>query len=107
MSVLPIRRALLSVSDKTGLLELPRGVAALGAELISSGGARKALADAGVAVRDNGDVTGFAEIRDGRVKTLHPHVHAGILAVRGNPEHLRTQEAQGIRTIDQVVCNLY
>jgi phosphoribosylaminoimidazolecarboxamide formyltransferase/IMP cyclohydrolase len=102
-----IRRALLSVSDKTGLVELARGLAALGVELISTGGTRKALAEAGLAVRDIAEVTGFREILDGRVKTLHPRIHGGILAVRDNPQHTATLQAQGISPIDLVVCNLY
>jgi phosphoribosylaminoimidazolecarboxamide formyltransferase/IMP cyclohydrolase len=102
-----IRRALLSVSDKTGLLELARGLAALGVELISTGGTRKSLLDAGLAVRDISEVTGFPEMLDGRVKTLHPHIHGGILAVRDNPEHARTLTQHGIAPIDLVVCNLY
>src|SRR6185369_7317503 len=85
-----IRRALLSVSDKTGLVDLARVLAEFGVELISTGGTRKALADAGLAVRDISDVTGFPEILDGRVKTLHPRVHGGILAVRDNPAHAAT-----------------
>src|SRR5262249_8046237 len=103
----PVRRALLSVSDKTGLIELARGLAGLGVELISTGGTRKALAEAGLAVRDIAEVTGFPEILDGRVKTLHPRIHGGILAVRGNAEHQRTLAEQGIQPIDLVVCNLY
>ena len=103
----PVRRALLSVSDKTGLIELARGLAGLGVELISTGGTRKALADAGLPVRDISEVTGFPEMLDGRVKTLHPRIHGGILAVRGNPEHVVTLAAQGIQPIDLVVCNLY
>jgi phosphoribosylaminoimidazolecarboxamide formyltransferase/IMP cyclohydrolase len=103
----PVRRALLSVSDKTGLVDLARGLAALHVELISTGGTRKALADAGLPVRDVSDVTGFPEILDGRVKTLHPRVHAGILAVRDNPQHQATLREQGIAPIDLVVCNLY
>ena len=102
-----IRRALLSVSDKTGLLDLARGLAALDVELISTGGTRKALADAGLAVRDVADVTGFPEMLDGRVKTLHPHIHGGILAVRDNPEHVAVLKQHGIEPIDLVVCNLY
>jgi phosphoribosylaminoimidazolecarboxamide formyltransferase/IMP cyclohydrolase len=102
-----IRRALLSVSDKTGLIDLARGLQALGVELISTGGTRKALADAGLAVRDISDVTGFPEILDGRVKTLHPKIHGGLLAVRDNPQHAATIAAQGIQPIDLVVCNLY
>jgi phosphoribosylaminoimidazolecarboxamide formyltransferase/IMP cyclohydrolase len=107
MDLRPVRRALLSVSDKTGLVELARGLADLQVELISTGGTRKALADAGLSVRDVSDVTGFPEILDGRVKTLHPRVHAGILAVRDNPQHQATLAEQGIAPIDLVVCNLY
>ena len=107
MSLRTIRRALLSVSDKTGLLDLARGLAALNVELISTGGTRKALADAGLAVRDVADVTGFPEMLDGRVKTLHPFIHGGILAVRDNPEHVAVLKQHGIGTIDLIVCNLY
>jgi phosphoribosylaminoimidazolecarboxamide formyltransferase/IMP cyclohydrolase len=107
MTLRSIRRALLSVSDKTGLLDLARGLQAFGVELISTGGTRKALADAGLAVRDVSEVTGFPEILDGRVKTLHPKVHGGLLAVRDNPQHAQTIAAQGIQPIDLVVCNLY
>ena len=102
-----IRRALLSVSDKTGLIDLARGLQGFGVELISTGGTRKALADAGLVVRDIADVTGFPEILDGRVKTLHPKIHGGLLAVRDNPQHAQTIAAQGIQPIDLVVCNLY
>src|SRR5437762_12094227 len=107
MTLRTIRRALLSVSDKTGLIDLARVLSEFGVELISTGGTRKALADAGLAVRDISDVTGFPEILDGRVKTLHPRVHAGILAVRDNPQHQATLQAQDITPIDLVVCNLY
>jgi phosphoribosylaminoimidazolecarboxamide formyltransferase/IMP cyclohydrolase len=107
MTLHVIRRALLSASDKSGLVELARALAGFGVELISTGGTRKALADAGVMVRDIADVTGFPEILDGRVKTLHPRVHAGILAMRDNPQHVATLEAQKIEPIDLVVCNLY
>jgi phosphoribosylaminoimidazolecarboxamide formyltransferase/IMP cyclohydrolase len=107
MDLRPVRRALLSVSDKTGLIDLARGLVEGKAELISTGGTRKALADAGLPVRDVSDVTGFPEILDGRVKTLHPRVHAGILAVRDNPQHQATLRDQGIAPIDMVVCNLY
>jgi phosphoribosylaminoimidazolecarboxamide formyltransferase/IMP cyclohydrolase len=107
MSLCTIRRALLSVSDKTGLVELARTLAELGVELISTGGTRRALQEAGLVVGDVSEVTGFPEILDGRVKTLHPRVHAGILAVRGNPQHRATLEAQGIAPIDLVVVNLY
>jgi phosphoribosylaminoimidazolecarboxamide formyltransferase/IMP cyclohydrolase len=107
MSLRTIRRALLSVSDKTGLVELARALAGLGVELISTGGTRKALADAGLAVRDISDVTGFPEMLDGRVKTLHPLVHGAILAIRDNPQHMATAQQHGIGLIDLVVCNLY
>src|SRR5215469_6990041 len=95
----PIRRALLSVSDKTGLIDLARVLAEFGVELISTGGTRKALAEAGLNVRDISDLTGFPEILDGRVKTLHPRVHGGILAVRDNPHHMDTIRAQDIAPI--------
>jgi phosphoribosylaminoimidazolecarboxamide formyltransferase/IMP cyclohydrolase len=107
MTLRAIRRALLSVSDKTGLVDLARALAGHGVELISTGGTRKALADAGLAVRDISDVTGFPEIMDGRVKTLHPRVHGGILAVRDNSQHMGVLAEQRIQPIDLVVCNLY
>ncbi len=107
MTLRTIRRALLSVSDKTGVLELAYGLAGLNVELISTGGTRKALADAGLSVRDVSEVTGFPEMLDGRVKTLHPRIHGGILAVRDNPEHIKTMQEHGIPSIDLVVCNLY
>jgi phosphoribosylaminoimidazolecarboxamide formyltransferase/IMP cyclohydrolase len=107
MSLRAVRRALLSVSDKAGLLDLARGLAGFGVELISTGGTRKALADAGLAVRDVADVTGFPEMLDGRVKTLHPRVHGGVLAVRDNPAHAAALREHGIEPIDLVVCNLY
>src|SRR5438128_11604869 len=107
MSIVKIRRSLLSVSDKTGLTSLAQGLAELGVELISTGGTRKALAEAGLKVRDISEVTGFPEILDGRVKTLHPKIHGGLLAIRGNPQHVGTIAEQGIQPIDMVVCNLY
>src|SRR5436190_10184111 len=107
MTMRTIRRALLSVSDKTGLIDLARVLAGYGVELISTGGTRKALADAGLAVRDVADVTGFPEMLDGRVKTLHPLIHGGILAVRDNPQHAATVRQHGIGLIDLVVVNLY
>ena len=102
-----ISRALLSVSDKTGLEDFARALAARGIELISTGGTRKALADAGLPVRDVSDVTGFPEMMDGRVKTLHPMVHGGLLAIRENPEHEASMLAHGIGAIDLLVVNLY
>ena len=107
MTLRTIRRALISVYDKSGLLDLARGLKEHGVELISTGGTRKALAEAGLPVRDISEVTGFPEILDGRVKTLHPRIHAGILAVRDNPQHVQTLQSQDIAPIDLVVCNLY
>lgn len=107
MSEPVVRRALLSVSDKTGLVEFARGLAGLGVELISTGGTRGALQAAGLTVQELGEFTGFPEILGGRVKTLHPKVHAGILAKRHDAEHQATLRAQGFVPIDLVVCNLY
>lgn len=107
MDLCSIRRALLSVSDKSGLVDLARHLVSFGVELISTGGTRKALAEAGLPVRDISEVTGFPEILDGRVKTLHPRIHAGILAIRDNAEHQSTLKKQEIAPIDLVVCNLY
>jgi phosphoribosylaminoimidazolecarboxamide formyltransferase / IMP cyclohydrolase len=103
----PIARALLSVSDKTGLIDLARALTQHGIELVSTGGTRKALADAGLAVRDVADLTGFPEMMDGRVKTLHPKVHGGLLAIRAHPEHAAAMAAHGIPAIDLLVVNLY
>jgi len=105
--LLPVRRALLSVSDKAGLVELAQKLAHAGVELVSTGGTAKAMADAGVAVRDVSSLTGFPEIMDGRVKTLHPSVHGGLLAVRDDPEHAEAMEVHGIAGIDLLVVNLY
>ena len=107
MMTRPIRRALLSVSDKTGLLDLARTLHQLGAELTSTGGTRKALAEAGLPVKDISELTGFPEMLDGRVKTLHPRVHGGILYIRGNAQHQATVKEHQIQPIDLVVCNLY
>jgi phosphoribosylaminoimidazolecarboxamide formyltransferase/IMP cyclohydrolase len=107
MTVRAIRRALLSVHDKTKLLDFARGLAAFSIELVSTGGTHKALAEGGLAVREVSDLTGFPEMLDGRVKTLHPRVHGGILHVRDNPEHVAAVTAQGIEPIDLVVVNLY
>lgn len=100
-------RALLSVSDKSGLEELAKGLAAAGYELVSTGGSAKAIEAAGVPVRKVEDLTGFPEMLDGRVKTLHPGVHGGILAIRSNPEHMAAIKQHDISTIDVVVVNLY
>src|SRR6186997_3380837 len=102
-----ITRALLSVSDKTGLIEFARALAGHGVELVSTGGTRKALADAGLAVRDVSEITGFPEMMDGRVKTLHPKVHGGLLAIRDNKDHAAALAAHGIAPIDLLVVNLY
>lgn len=104
---IPIRRALLSVSDKSGLAELGRALAAQGVELVSTGGTAKALREAGHDVRDISDLTGFPEMMDGRVKTLHPVVHGGLLAVRDDAAHMAAADAHGIGMIDLVVVNLY
>ena len=102
-----IKQALISVSDKRGVLEFAQGLAAQGVNLLSTGGTAKMLRDAGLTVTEIGDYTGFPEMLDGRVKTLHPKVHGGILARRDLPEHLATIEAHGIPTIDLVCVNLY
>jgi len=102
-----IRRALLSVTDKTGLVDFAQGLADFGVELISTGGTARTLREAGLAVRDISDLTGFPEMLDGRVKTLHPKVHGGILYIRGNPEHEAAIAAHGIQPIDMMVVNLY
>ena len=102
-----IRRALLSVSNKSGLVELGKALGARGVELVSTGGTAKALREAGLDVLDVSDLTGFPEMMDGRVKTLHPMVHGGLLAVRDNPEHSAAMDEHGIGVIDLVVVNLY
>ncbi|MEO6396266.1 MAG: bifunctional phosphoribosylaminoimidazolecarboxamide formyltransferase/IMP cyclohydrolase [Devosia sp.] len=106
-SIVPIRRALLSVFDKTGMEDFAKELARLGVELISTGGTAKLIAGTGAAVRDISDLTGFPEMMDGRVKTLHPKVHGGLLAVRDNPSHQAAMEAHQIGAIDLVVVNLY
>ncbi len=102
-----IARALISVSDKAGLIDFARALSARGVELVSTGGTRKALADAGLAVTEVSELTGFPEMMDGRVKTLHPKVHGGLLAIRDNKEHADAMQAHGIRPIDLLVVNLY
>jgi len=102
-----IKRALLSVSDKTGLIDFARALSAQGVELLSTGGTAKAIRDAGLPVKDVSEFTGFPEMLDGRVKTLHPKVHAGILAVRDNDAHVATMNAHGLGYIDLVCVNLY
>jgi phosphoribosylaminoimidazolecarboxamide formyltransferase/IMP cyclohydrolase len=102
-----IQRALLSVTDKTGLVEFAKALAGLGVELVSTGGTAKALRDGGLTVKDISDLTGFPEMLDGRVKTLHPLVHGGLLYIRGNAQHEAAVAAHGISPIDMVVVNLY
>ncbi|MEW9919875.1 bifunctional phosphoribosylaminoimidazolecarboxamide formyltransferase/IMP cyclohydrolase [Marimonas sp. MJW-29] len=102
-----VKRALLSVSDKTGLVDLGKALAGHGVELLSTGGTAKALREAGLEVKDVAEVTGFPEMMDGRVKTLHPVVHGGLLALRDNDEHLAAMQEHGIGGIDLVVVNLY
>jgi phosphoribosylaminoimidazolecarboxamide formyltransferase/IMP cyclohydrolase len=102
-----IRRALLSVTDKTGLVEFARELGGFGVELVSTGGTAKTLREAGLTVKDISDLTGFPEMLDGRVKTLHPRVHGGLLYIRGNAEHEAAVAAHGIQPIDLVVVNLY
>ncbi|MDJ0627815.1 MAG: bifunctional phosphoribosylaminoimidazolecarboxamide formyltransferase/IMP cyclohydrolase [Rhodobacter sp.] len=103
----PVRRALLSVSDKSGLLDLAQALAARGIELLSTGGSAAMLREAGLSVTDVAEVTGFPEMMDGRVKTLHPAVHGGLLALRDDPGHLAAMEEHGIGAIDLLVVNLY
>jgi phosphoribosylaminoimidazolecarboxamide formyltransferase/IMP cyclohydrolase len=103
----PVTRALLSVSDKTGLIEFARALAAHGIDLVSTGGTAKAIAAAGLKVSDVSDLTGFPEMMDGRVKTLHPKVHGGLLAIRDNAEHAQAMKDHGIAPIDLLVVNLY
>src|SRR6201997_5332702 len=102
-----IQRAILSVTDKTGLVEFARQLAAMGVELVSTGGTAKLLRDSGVTVKDISDLTGFPEMLDGRVKTLHPKVHGGILHRRENAAHRTAVAEHGIQPIDMVVVNLY
>ena len=101
-----IRTALLSVSDKSGVVELARALSAMGVRLLSTGGTHKAIAAAGLPVTDVSEVTGFPEIMDGRVKTLHPNVHGGLLAIRDDAEHIEAMAKHGIEPIDLAVINL-
>src|SRR3979490_2090027 len=102
-----VTRALLSVSDKSGLIEFARALASHGIELVSTGGTAKAIAAAGLKVRDVSELTDFPGMMDGRVKTLHPRVHGGLLAIRDNAEHAQAMQAHGIAPIDLLVVNLY
>ena len=101
------KRAIISVSDKTGVVEFAKGLKDLGFEIISTGGTAKALTDAGIDVIGISDITSYPECLDGRVKTLHPLIHAGILAMRSNEEHMRQLEEIGAQPIDVVAVNLY
>src|SRR3954452_697041 len=105
--LVPIKRALLSVSDKTGIVELARCLASFQVEIISTGGTATYLRNSGIEVVDISHITGFPEMMDGRVKTLHPRVHGGLLGVRENPAHVESMNANGIRPIDMLVVNLY
>ncbi|MCZ6679532.1 MAG: bifunctional phosphoribosylaminoimidazolecarboxamide formyltransferase/IMP cyclohydrolase [Candidatus Poribacteria bacterium] len=102
-----IQRALISVYDKTDLVHLAQTLAQKGVEILSTGGTAKQLRDSGIEIREVSDYTGFPEMLDGRVKTLHPKIHGGLLAIRGNPEHVAQASAHGVAFIDLVVCNLY
>jgi phosphoribosylaminoimidazolecarboxamide formyltransferase/IMP cyclohydrolase len=107
MADIRIERALVSVYDKTGLVDFVRGLVELGVEIISTGGTRRLLLESGIRALDVSEYTGYPEMMDGRVKTLHPRVHGGLLAVRDNPEHLKAMKDNQIRRIDLVVVNLY
>ena len=102
-----IERAIISVTDKTGIVEFSRKLSDMGVEILSTGGTAKAIREGGVKVKDISDYTGFPEMLDGRVKTLHPKVHGGLLGVRNNPEHLKMMKENGISNIDLIVVNLY
>src|SRR5437879_7413047 len=105
--LVPVRRALISLSDKNGLEELAQGLARHEVEIVSTGGTAAKLRELGVQVRDVSELTGFPEMMDGRVKTLHPKVHGGLLGVRDNPEHIAAMDDHEIAPIDLVVVNLY
>jgi len=102
-----IQRAIISLSDKTGIQELAKGLQDFGVEILSTGGTAKVLRESGLKVMDVSEYTGFPEMLDGRVKTLHPKVHGGLLGIRDNPVHVRKMKEHGIQPIDMVVINLY
>lgn len=102
-----IETAIISVTDKTGVVEFAKSLSKLGVGILSTGGTAKALREGGVSVTDISDYTGFPEMMDGRVKTLHPKVHGGLLGLRDNPEHVRMMKEHGIKPIDMIVVNLY
>ena len=105
--IVPVKRALLSVSDKTGLAELGAMLQKNGVEILSTGGTARALRESGIKIIDVSDYTGFPEMMGGRVKTLHPKIHGGLLALRDDPEHIKAAEGHEIPPIDLLVCNLY
>src|SRR5437016_11197804 len=107
LGLVKIRRALISVSDKTGIVDFARELERFDVEIIGTGGTAKALRDAGIEVRDVSDVTGFPEMMDGRIKTLHPKIHGALLGLRDNPAHVAAMREHGIEPIDMVVVNLY
>src|SRR6266850_6385679 len=107
LGLVKIQQALISVSDKTGIVEFARELKRFNVEIISTGGTAKALRDASIEVRDVSEVTGFPEMMDGRIKTLHPKVHGALLGLRDNDGHVASMRAQGIDPIDMVVVNLY
>ncbi|MBW1996986.1 MAG: IMP cyclohydrolase [Deltaproteobacteria bacterium] len=102
-----IERAIISVTDKTGIVDFAKSLLGLGVKILSTGGTARVLREGGVPVTDISEYTGFPEILDGRVKTLHPRVHGGLLGIRDNPEHVKMMREQGIENIDLVVVNLY
>ena len=102
-----IERAIISVTDKAGIVEFANSLSKFGVQVLSTGGTAKALREGGISVTDISDYTGFPEMMDGRVKTLHPRVHGGLLGLRDNPEHVKMMKAQGIKPIDMVIVNLY
>ena len=102
-----IQRAVISLSDKTGIVQFARDVQSFGVEILSTGGTAKALRESGLKIMDVSEYTGFPEMLDGRVKTLHPKIHGGLLGIRDNPEHVRKMKEHGIIPIDMVVVNLY
>ena len=102
-----IERAIISVTDKAGVVEFAKSLSKFGVEILSTGGTAKAIRQGGVSVMDISDYTGFPEMLDGRVKTLHPKVHGGLLGMRDNPEHVRVMKEHGIKNIDMIVVNLY
>ena len=107
MDLVKVRRALVSVSDKTGVVEFVKALASMGVTTISTGGTARALSEAGIKVVPIEEVTGFPEMMNGRVKTLHPKVHGGILAVKDNDDHVQAMKTHGIESIDMVCVNLY